>query len=82
MQRFGAAVEIVPPFIQIKGQKSLHGAEVVGRDLRGTAGLLVLALAAEGKSTIFGASVLKRGYENIVGDLRELGCGDITEQPE
>lgn len=82
MQKFGANIEIAPPHVRIKGEKEIYGAEVTGSDLRGCAALVILALAAEGQSTIWGASVLKRGYEDIVKDLIELGCKGISEQSE
>ena len=44
----------------------------------GEAALLVAALAAEGSSVIRDCSFIRRGYEDIGGDLKKLG-GLITE---
>ena len=56
----------------------LHGNCVYAEELRGGAALLVAALAAEGSSVIRGCSFIRRGYEDIGGDLKKLG-GLITE---
>ena len=56
----------------------LHGNCVYAEELRGGAALLVAALAAEGSSVIRDCSFIRRGYEDIGGDLKKLG-GLITE---
>lgn len=80
MRRFGAELRIAPPGIRIHGTRRLHGAEVTGRDLRGTAALLVTALAAEGETRLQGVRYLRRGYEDIIRDLAALGCTGIRKE--
>lgn len=82
MKKFGAEIQIVPPKILVYGKHRLHSAVVSGRDLRGTAALVVLALAAEGESRIRGIEVISRGYEDIMGDLARLGCKEICVETE
>ncbi|MCQ4935064.1 MULTISPECIES: UDP-N-acetylglucosamine 1-carboxyvinyltransferase [Anaerotignum] len=74
--RMGADIVIQDRVAQIKGCGGLHGAEVFGRDLRGGAALLIAALAAEGRSTVYGAEYVERGYEKIEDALSLLG-GDV-----
>lgn len=71
--RMGADIVIEDRVAQIKGCGGLHGAEVFGRDLRGGAALLIAALAAEGKSTVYGSEYVERGYEKIEDALSLLG---------
>mgnify|MGYP000903207570 CR=1 FL=1 len=71
--RMGANIVIEDRVAQINGCKGLHGAEVFGRDLRGGAALLVAALAAEGKSTVYGSEYVERGYERIEDVFSLLG---------
>lgn len=46
-------------------------------DLRGGAALMVAGLAAQGTTRIGDIFHIQRGYEDPVGDLRQLGA-DIT----
>lgn len=71
--RMGADIVIEDRVAQIKGCGGLHGAEVFGRDLRGGAALLIAALAAEGKSAVYGSEYVERGYEKIEDALSLLG---------
>ncbi len=71
--RMGANIAIEERVAQIKGCAGLHGAEVFGRDLRGGAALLIAALAAEGKSTVYGSEYVERGYEKIEDAFSLLG---------
>jgi UDP-N-acetylglucosamine 1-carboxyvinyltransferase len=57
----------------ICGVEKLHGAELTVRELRGGAALALAAAAAEGASRIFEYHYIERGYENIIGDLQDLG---------
>jgi UDP-N-acetylglucosamine 1-carboxyvinyltransferase len=58
----------------IHGVKKLHGADVISKDLRGGAALILAALAAEGKSTVYDNNYISRGYEKIHRDLKQLGA--------
>jgi UDP-N-acetylglucosamine 1-carboxyvinyltransferase len=63
--RMGADIKVDGRSAVIRGVKKLQGANVVARELRGGAALVVAALAAEGKTTIAGTEYIDRGYENI-----------------
>ena len=56
----------------------LHAACTVAPDLRGGAALLIAALSAKGESRIDSAEIIKRGYENVIEKLRQVGA-DIYE---
>lgn len=56
----------------------LHPANTVAPDLRGGAALLIAALSAKGESRIDSAEIIKRGYENVIEKLRQIGA-DIYE---
>jgi len=61
----------------IKGAASLTGAVVDAKDLRGGAALILAGLFAQGETIVNNAYYVKRGYADIVGDLRGLGA-DIS----
>ena len=46
---------------------------MIAPDLRGGAALVIAALQAEGETKIENAFYIERGYEDIVGTLRDLG---------
>lgn len=56
------------------GKHQMTGARVKAVDLRGGAAVMIAALAAEGVSEITGVDVIRRGYYNVVGKLRDLGA--------
>lgn len=62
----------------INGVDSLNPALINCYDLRGGAALITAALSAEGMSVIENTHHIKRGYENIVKKLINIG-GDIEE---
>ena len=80
MQKFGARLCIAPPNVSIHGVEKHFGACVQGRDLRGSAALLLMALCAQGESILEGVEYLNRGYEDIVRDMALLGCADIRKE--
>lgn len=59
--------------IRIMGPQELHGGVLQIADLRAGATLVIAALAASGESVVNNASILERGYENIVGKVKSLG---------
>lgn len=73
-KRMGADIRIKGNHAFINGVPMLSGAPVVATDLRAAAGLVVAALAAEGKSTIQGLQYLDRGYEKLERKLQGLGA--------
>ncbi len=83
LRRMGAAVFSAGRTATLTGVSKLHGAEVGAEDLRGGAALVIAALMAKGKSSVFGVKHIKRGYDNLDGKLQILGA-DIkyVEIPE
>jgi UDP-N-acetylglucosamine 1-carboxyvinyltransferase len=74
--KFGANVTILDPHrvMTIAGNE-LRGAKVVAPYIiRATVALIMVALIAEGKSTILNADSLDRGHENFVENLKRLGA--------
>ena len=53
----------------------LSGASVTAHDIRAGAALVVAGLAADGVTTISGVGHIDRGYDDLVGRLREIGVG-------
>ena len=56
----------------------LRGTEVRGCDLRCGAALVVAGLAARGQTRVGGLRHIRRGYDDLAGNLRRLGA-DIRE---
>ncbi|MGN0106134.1 MAG: UDP-N-acetylglucosamine 1-carboxyvinyltransferase [Hominilimicola sp.] len=73
LTRMGADIKVEGRSAVVRGVKELQGANVVARELRGGASLVVAALAANGTTTISGVELIDRGYENIEKYL--LNCG-------
>lgn len=55
-------------------QTPLRGTTLTSPDIRAGIALLIAALSAKGKSTIFNIEQIDRGYENIDERLRNLGA--------
>ena len=73
--KMGARVKILDLHRAIiGGPVRLRGSNVKGSDLRSGAALLTAGLAAKGKTVVYGAEHIERGYEDIVGRLRSLGA--------
>jgi len=79
LKRFGAKIKTEGKVAVIEGVKELTGASVCCTDLRGGAALVVAGLAAKGKTVIDDIYHIKRGYEDIVRDLRKLGANIVEE---
>lgn len=60
--------------VRIHGPSLLKATELTIDDLRAGATLVLAALIAKGKSTIWGVEHIDRGYENIDGRLIDLGA--------
>ena len=78
LRRMGADIRTSGRVAVVNGAGSLRGARVDGRDLRGTAALVVAGLAARGKTEVGGLHHLRRGYDDLAGNLCRLG-GRIRE---
>lgn len=75
LQKMGADVRIEGSSAWIYPAEHLQGAKLEAKDLRGGAALVIAALEADGMSSVDGAEIIDRGYEDIVRDLRCLGAG-------
>lgn len=78
--RMGARITTEGRVAVVDGVKKLYGAPVEAFDLRGGAALVVAGLAAEGETLISHAEHIYRGYENIIGCVRDLGGRIFAEE--
>ena len=76
--RMGADIQTFGRVAVVTGVGMLRGAEVRGCDLRCGAALVVAGLAARGKTQVGGLRHIRRGYDDLAGNLRRLGA-DIRE---
>jgi UDP-N-acetylglucosamine 1-carboxyvinyltransferase len=74
LQRLGADVRQSGSTVLIRGPARLRGGEVTASDLRGGAGLVLAALAADGVTVVRGCEYLDRGYEGLDVKFRDLGA--------
>ncbi len=72
--RMGANINQEGSIAVIKGVKKLAGANVVAKDLRGGAALVLAGLVAEGSTIINGTNHIDRGYEEIEKKLSQVGA--------
>jgi len=73
LHKMGANIDYVSNRASITGVTKLHGAKVYADDLRSGAGLLIAAAMAEGESEVHQEKYIYRGYEDVVGNLQQLG---------
>jgi len=73
--KMGADITLERQKAVIRGVPELHGAKVTASDLRGGAALVIAGLAASGETEIMDIHYIRRGYQDICGDLRALGAG-------
>lgn len=74
LARMGADIKVEGRSAVVRGVERLEGANVVARELRGGASLVIAALSARGTTQISGTEFIERGYENIDGYLRSCGA--------
>ncbi len=74
LKKMGAQIYVEENKAVVEGRESLTGRMLCGRDLRGTAALVLAALSAKGESVVGGMEYLERGYENFVQSLGRLGA--------
>ena len=72
--RMGADCFIRGRSAVIRGVKSLHGATVTARDLRGGAALALAGLRAEGITVVEQVERIDRGYVDFAATLRQAGA--------
>lgn len=76
----GARVRADGRDLYIRGVDALHGATVTAPDLRGGAALIVAALAARTSSVVQDAGHVRRGYQDLPGELTALGAHCAIKQ--
>ena len=79
-RRLGADIRIDGRVAVVSGKEFLSGAPVEGSDIRAAAGLVLMALAAQGRSEVHDIHHIDRGYELFVEKLRTLGA-EISRIP-
>jgi UDP-N-acetylglucosamine 1-carboxyvinyltransferase len=72
--RLGAKIMVKKDIAVVEGVPQLTGAELEASDLRGGAALVTAALFADGVSRISGIPHIDRGYDDIVGNLKNIGA--------
>ena len=74
MRAMGACIRQKGSHVTIAGVEKLTGCNVEAMELRGGAALTGAGLMAEGITEIDGVGYIRRGYEDIVKDFRQLGA--------
>ncbi len=72
--RMGATIKVDGKVAVVQGKKFLTAAPTTACDLRAGAALVVAALGAKGVTEIENINFIERGYEDIVGKLKNLGA--------
>jgi len=80
LEKMGAEIAVHEDTAWITGTPFLHGTEVTAQDLRGGMALVTAALAAEGETTVYGASHIDRGYQTLDNVLCSLGASILRMQ--
>lgn len=71
----GARIVLCDPHrVVVVGPSRLYGTQVTSPDIRAGMALVLAALCAEGRSTIYNVRQIDRGYENLEGKLQQLGA--------
>lgn len=75
LNQMGAKIFLCDPHrILIAGPTPLFGTKIKSFDLRAGATVIIAALAAKGKSQVFGIEEVDRGYEKIEERLQKIGA--------
>ena len=74
LRRFGADIRLDGNLAVIRGVEQLSGAPVMATDIRASSGLILAAMAAEGRTEILRVYHIDRGYQKIELKLRALGA--------
>ncbi|MGH8927000.1 MAG: UDP-N-acetylglucosamine 1-carboxyvinyltransferase [Acidimicrobiia bacterium] len=74
LARMGADITTESQHAVIRGVKELSGCPVLAPDIRAGAALVLAGLRADGTTTVGDAYHIDRGYEDLVGKLRNLGA--------
>ncbi len=74
LRRMGANIKIEQRVAIVEGAHKLYGTTVTATDLRGGAALIVAGLSAYGKTKVYDAFHIDRGYEDIEYNLSKIGA--------
>ena len=83
LTKMGANINITleSKMATFEGVKRLHGADVVAKDLRAGAALIIAGLTAEGTTRVDNIHFVERGYQNLIEKMTALGA-DIKKIEE
>jgi len=74
LQRMGADIRVEGRRAVVRGPTRLMGTQVLARDLRGAAALVLAGLVAQGTTEVLGLEHLDRGYHRLDSKLKALGA--------
>lgn len=74
LKKFDANIEVEDSVATIHGIPKLKANKVSATELRGGAALVIAGLMSSGITKIYNPDHIKRGYEDICRDLRQLGA--------
>ena len=74
LKKMGADISVQGREACVHGVEKLTGCSVSAGDLRGCAALVIAGLSAKGKTVIYNADYILRGYVDLCGNLRKLGA--------
>lgn len=74
LNEMGALINVEDKRAVIQGARRLKGNEVVAKDLRGGAALIIAGLTADGITVVRNTDFVERGYVDICKDLRNLNA--------
>lgn len=74
LRKMGAKIKVDGRVCIVTGVKSLTGARVVAKDLRGGASLVIAGLGAEGETVVENICHIDRGYDKFEMALRKIGA--------
>ncbi|MGL5513948.1 MAG: UDP-N-acetylglucosamine 1-carboxyvinyltransferase, partial [Sporomusa sp.] len=81
LKKMGAQIQVDGKTAVIEGVECLTGAPIAACDLRAGAAMVIAGLCASGETIVEQIHYIERGYEDIVGKLRNLGA-DIEYMKE
>lgn len=80
LKKLGATIkQINNKLIQVDGVETLKGNQLIAKDLRGGAALVIAGLIARGETIVKNIKFIDRGYENLEVMLSKLGADIIRK---
>ena len=74
LARLGADIQVAAGEAHVQGVEQLTGAQVMATDLRASVGLVIAALAAQGRTVVHRVYHLDRGFERLEEKLGRCGA--------